>query len=103
VSKLTKTLVLEIALPGFNAEDLGDVIQSEYDGDSLAMLGENAGVCSSRVNLSLLYGDKDGTEVMRIKGTLRSCSIDDRDVSHELSDDHRLDELEHELTIPEAV
>jgi len=104
---LANTLVLTVALPGFNAEDLVGVSEMEYDGDSLTMLSENAGVCSSRVNLSLLYGDKDGTEVMRIKGTLLSCGVVERRAEHELSDDPRLDEFEVEdaqrTTLPSEI
>ena len=105
--KLHHTLVLEIALPDFNADDyvedegmvealhelLGtDSPSPEQIGETvLEDSGETAG---GYVRLSILTGSKDGNELQRVDGFILSAKLVPREPAHERERDERL--IEHE-------
>ena len=106
-----RTLILEIAVPDFNCEDyrldgpdrfmneaLAEAAEHDPDGATPEWLGwqalEDSGLTTSRVNLSILLGGKDGNFLERVKGQLVGQRIVERTPEHELSDDERLDEAE---------
>jgi hypothetical protein len=104
---LTRTLILEIALPDFNAEDLdpdspeirefygtGDGQGAMTSEDVLGMVENESGLTTPRVNLALLVGSKDGNFLERVKGQIIGARIVPREPSHELADDDRLDDAE---------
>jgi hypothetical protein len=90
-----RTLILEIALPDYYLEDWDETL-SFYEGDeeTLDIIQNESGLCSGRVNLSILLGDKGGTFVERVKGQIVAARVVPREPDHELSDDERLDDLE---------
>lgn len=106
IEALTRTLILEIAVPGFYAEDYtpddeavamfldledGEQATPEQLADTAL---EDSGLTTPRVNLSLLLGSKDGNFLERVKGQLVGARIVPREADHELADDDRLDDQE---------
>lgn len=100
---LTRTLILEIALPGFYAEGYApsEPIMQEWcesDDPTPQQLAdaalEDSGLTTPRVNLSLLLGSKDGNFLEHVKGQIVGARIVERTPEHELSDDDRLDHYE---------
>lgn len=112
-SKSSRTLILEIALPDFNCDDyrvdedapdefmveaLRDMAEAEDAEITPEWLGwqalDDSGLTTSRVNLAILLGSKDGNFLERVKGQLVGQRIVERVPEHELSDDDRLDYYE---------
>lgn len=108
-----RTLILEIALPEFNCEDyrldgpdphmneaLADMLEVTDSGPTPEVFGwmalDDAGLTTSRVNLSILLGSKDGNFLERVKGQLVGQRIVERTPEHELSNDDRLDYYEEQ-------
>lgn len=97
MSELRRPLILEIALPDYYLDDWDEIMgfyaEDGEDVDAPEVLSNESGLCSSRVNLSLLLGDKGGTYVEHVKGQIVNARVVPRKVEHELSDDDRLDTL----------
>jgi hypothetical protein len=106
-----RTLILEIAVPDFHCEDyrldgtdpyFNQALTEMLDGEEATpeRLGwlalHDSGLTTSRVNLSILLGSKDGNFLERIKGQLVGQRIVEREDRHELSDDTRLDDYEED-------
>jgi hypothetical protein len=90
-----RTLILEIALPDYYLEDWDETVEFyPGDADTLEMIENESGLCSPRVNLTLLLGGKDGTWAERISGQIVGARVVPRENEHELSDDSRLDDYE---------
>ena len=108
---LTRTLILEIAVPDFNCEDyrldgpdrymneaLSEAAELDPDGATPEWFGwqalNDSGLTTSRINLAILLGSKDGNFLERVKGQLIGQRIVPRTAEPELSDDDRLDYYE---------
>lgn len=111
---LTKTLIFEIALPDFYAEDLDPNSESlrEFYGEEGAPLtaeqmydavSNESGMISGRhVRVVLLTGGKGGDELQRLDGWIVGVTIVDRTVEHEGEKDERLDDYEEAWVQREA-
>ena len=110
---LSRTLILEVALPDFNCDDyrvdaaapdeiMAEVLRemAEVEGVEITpeWLAEHAledsGLTTPRINLAILLGSKDGNFLERVKGQLVGARIVPRTPDHELADDDRLDDAE---------
>lgn len=113
--RMTKTLVLEVALPDFNAEDydlddeiMGPVLREfcETDEPTPEQLGElvldESGLCSPRVKLSILLGDKGGTGIEHVTGQIVGARLIPRIGEHEATEDERVEAYEAEWIEREA-
>lgn len=111
MSDFQRTLIVEIALPDFNCEDyrldgpdpymnqaLIEALEIEGAEPTPEWFGwqalDDSGLTTSRINLSILLGSKDGNFLERVKGQLVGQRIVERTPEHELSDDDRLDDYE---------
>ena len=103
---LSRTLILEIAVPDFNCEDytsddeavamwldLEDGQQATPEQLAEAAL-EDSGLTTPRINLAILLGSKEGNFLERVRGQLVGARIVPRTPDHELADDDRLDDAE---------
>lgn len=104
---LTKTLILEIALPDFWAEDFdGEDMRAFYgdeDGSPLTpeqmmdALSEEAGmITGGHVRVITLTGSKGGNELQRMEGWIVGARVVPREPDHERTKDERLDDHEEE-------
>lgn len=114
-SELTKTLIIEIALPDFNAEEydvldemMGPILHEHFNGDTPTseQLGElvleESGLCSPRVKLAVLLGDKGGTDIEHVTGQIVGARLVPRVAGHEATEDERVEEYEAEWIMREA-
>lgn len=112
---LTKTLVLEIALPDFHAEDLDPDSESlrEFYGDEDglpltpeqfldAFLNESAIITGGHVRVLVLTGDKGGEGLHRMDGWIVGAKVVPRTAEHEGEKDERLDYHENEWALRES-
>jgi hypothetical protein len=101
-----RTLIFEIALPDFYAEDLdpNDEILCEMYGEDDAPLtdeqmfdaisNESGLITGGHVRVLLLTGDKGGNELQRMDGWIVAAKVVPRAADHEREKDERLDDYE---------
>ena len=108
---LTKTLILEIALPDFWAEDFDGEDMRDFYGDGapltpeqmLDALSEEAGfITGGHVRVLILTGSKGGNELQRMDGWIIGASVVARAPDHERAKDDRLDYYEERWAEQEA-
>lgn len=104
---LTKTLILEIALPDVWAEDFdGEDMRQFYgdeDGSPLtreqlleAVDNEMGMITGGHVRVVILTGSKGGDELQRMDGWIVGASVEPRASDHEGEKDERLDYYEEQ-------
>lgn len=111
-SKLTKTLIFEIALSLFYAEDLDEESLREFygaDGAPLtpeeltdAISNESGMITGGHVRVLILTGDKGGNDLQRMDGFIVGAKVVPRLPEHEREKDERLDYYEGEWIDAEA-
>lgn len=105
--ELTKTLIFEIALPDFYAEDIdpNDELLREMYGNELgepldaerlfdAVSEESGLITGGHVRVLLLTGDKGGNDLHRMDGFIVGARVVPRTADHEREKDERLDDYE---------
>lgn len=114
MADLTKTLIFEIALPDFYAEDIDpddEIYREMYGTDGapltpeqlLDAVSEESGIISGgHVRVLIPTGSKGGNELQRMDGFIVGVKIVDREPDHEREKDERLDDMESEWAEHEA-
>jgi hypothetical protein len=116
-SPFERTLILEIALPDYYAEDyrldrdetMAEVLREFCDSEhpTPEQLGEvcmedSGETAGGFVRLSILTGSKDGNELQRVDGFIVSAKIVLREPDHDRERDERLIEYEEDWIRAEA-
>lgn len=90
-TKLTRTLLLTIAVPDVWAEDLTmEQAQEFYGGDFNEMAYNELALISSTVKLFIATGDKGGNDVHDLRGVIVGFEVDGRDPKYDEPEDERL-------------
>ena len=105
---LTKTLIFEIALPDYYAEDIDpedEIYREMYGADGapltpdelLDAISEECGmITGGHVRVLILTGSKGGNELQRMDGWIVGAKVVPRVADHERGKDERLDDYEQE-------
>ncbi len=88
--KLTKTVLVTVALPDFYAEDLEGTAEEMYDGDMTEAFFEEAGLISNTARLVNLSGDTEGNDLHSSRAVIVGVAVADRIPTHDEPEDERL-------------
>ena len=88
--KLTKTLLLTIALPDFWAEDIPEDAAEFWDGDMMESVYSSAGLISDTARLFIMHGDECGNDLHAMRAVLVAADVVDRVPEHDAEEDERL-------------
>lgn len=88
--KLTKTLLLTIALPDFWAEDIPEDAAEYWDGNMMESVYSAAGLVSDTARLFIMHGDECGNDLHAMRAVIVSADVVDRTPDHDSEEDERL-------------
>jgi len=92
--KQTRTLLVTLALPDFNCEDLTQEQADEwFEGDLQEMVTEAMCLIEPTVRVLFATGDKGGNELQDIVGKLVKVEIRDREPAYEAEEHERMTEM----------
>lgn len=90
----SRTLVVTVALPDFNCEDLTQAQADEwFEGDLQEMATEAMCLIEPTVRILFATGDKGGNELQDLVGNIVKIEVRDREPSDEVEEHERMGEM----------